>query len=343
VPTDATEPAARSEPTLDPELLAIAEHCLRALLPIEPGQRVLVVTDAERRAIAGIWAAAAARRTGDVSTLIAPPRERHGQEPSPVVAAAMLAADVILQPVTHALTHTQATRDALAAGARVVVLRGITEAMMRRPFMRVDYHELRLVTSAVADALGDADAVHVTTPAGTDLRFSTTGRAAVALAGGIEPGRFGGPRTGEAAVAPLEGTAAGIIVLEHLVDDVGRLEAPVTLRVANGRVVAIDGGREAETLRRLVAAAGDGADNLAEFAVGTNPAAELSGDVPEAKKVRGSAHVALGDNRSLGGAVQSDLHVDGMLLRPTVLVDGRAVVVDGALQSSVLQSDDPGS
>jgi leucyl aminopeptidase (aminopeptidase T) len=51
----------------------------------------------------------------------------------------------------------------------------------------------------------------------------------------------------------------------------------------------------------------------------------------EAKKAWGTAHVALGDNRSLGGTVESPLHIDFILLRPTVWLDGREVVRDGKL------------
>jgi leucyl aminopeptidase (aminopeptidase T) len=39
--------------------------------------------------------------------------------------------------------------------------------------------------------------------------------------------------------------------------------------------------------------------------------------------------VALGDNLSLAGTVESAIHLDIVLLGPTVTLDGRAAVKDG--------------
>src|SRR5690606_6394907 len=134
-------------------------------------------------------------------------------------------------------------------------------------------------------------------------------------------------RSGEAAIAPVEGTAHGVIVIEHSMDNLGLLDEPIELTVRDGRVQEIRGGRSAEALRRLLAESDDNATNLAEFAIGTNPAARLTGNLATDKKVRGSVHVAVGDSLSLGGTVRSDVHLDGMLLKPTVLVDGLPVVI----------------
>jgi len=47
--------------------------------------------------------------------------------------------------------------------------------------------------------------------------------------------------------------------------------------------------------------------------------------------VRGSVHVALGDDVSLGGSVRAAIPLDGMVLRPTVVVDATVLVADGDL------------
>jgi leucyl aminopeptidase (aminopeptidase T) len=315
----------------DVDLVRVAHRCLRDLTEIRPDHSVLVVTDDETHEVAAAWAAAAAALAAEVVTVRMEPRRRHGEEPPPAVAAAMLASDVIVQAVSRALTHTDASRAAMAAGAQVFVLRGITAEMMRSELMRVDYAELRHVTGALAARLEAGAELHLTSPAGTDLRCRVAGRRAFALAGGTGPGRFGGARSGEAAIAPLEGTAEGVIVVEHAMDDVGLLDEPLRLVVAGGEVREIAGGGSASVLRRLLEEAGAGATNLAEIAVGTNPNARLSTNLAEAKKVRGTVHVALGDNVSLGGSVRSAVHVDGMVLSPTVRIDGAALVRDGRL------------
>ena len=46
------------------------------------------------------------------------PRKMHGEEPTALVAAAMLKADVIFRATKFSLSHSHARRDACAAGAR---------------------------------------------------------------------------------------------------------------------------------------------------------------------------------------------------------------------------------
>ena len=321
------------------DLVRIAHRCLRDLTEVAPHHHVLVVTDDETAEVAAAWAAAACSLAAEVITIRMEPRRHHGAEPPPAVAQAMLGADLIVQAVSRALTHTDASRAAMARGSQVFVLRCITAAMMRSDLMRVDYAELKRVTAALAERLAGGEQAHLTSPAGSDLRFSVAGRRAFALAGGTGPGRFGGARSGEAAIAPAPGTAEGVVVIEHAMDDLGRLDAPIRLTIRAGRVTRVEGGESASALRAMLAAAGEGADNLAEVAIGTNPAARLSDNLAEAKKVRGSVHVALGDDVSLGGSVRAALHLDGMVLNPTLLVDDDVLVAGGNLRERAAPVD----
>ena len=316
---------------MNPELLRVAHRCLTQMAEIRPEHTVLVVTDPETQTVGEAFAAAAQPLARCALLLRMPVGSQHGEEPPAVVAAAMSAADVIVQAVKYSLTHTDATRAALARNAQVFVLRGATEEMLLSDIVNVDFDELKRVTGAVAQRLSGGSSVRVTTPLGTDLRLSIEGRAARALAGGTGPGRFGGPRSGEAAIAPVEGTAQGVVMIEHSMDNLGLLDAPIELTVIDGRVTEIRGGASAYQLRGILERSDHNATNVAEFAIGTNPNARLTGNLATDKKVRGSVHVALGDSLSLGGTVRSDLHLDGMLLRPTVLVDGSPLVVAGEL------------
>jgi 2,5-dihydroxypyridine 5,6-dioxygenase len=40
------------------------------------------------------------------------------------------------------------------------------------------------------------------------------------------------------------------------------------------------------------------------------------------EKVFGTAHVALGDNAHMGGSVSSKIHIDGIVLEPSIELDG---------------------
>ena len=74
------------------------------------------------------------------------------------------------------------------------------------------------------------------------------------------------------------------------------------------------------------------ARNIAEFAIGTNPFARLIGNLAEDKKLAGTVHFAIGDNKSLGGSVESIIHLDGLMVKPTVIADNDKIIVkDGKL------------
>ena len=65
--------------------------------------------------------------------------------------------------------------------------------------------------------------------------------------------------------------------------------------------------------------------------IGTNEKAILSGEILEDEKLLGTAHVAFGASAAIGGTVQVPVHLDCLVMKPDVTVDGEPVVRDGAL------------
>jgi leucyl aminopeptidase (aminopeptidase T) len=147
-----------------------------------------------------------------------------------------------------------------------------------------------------------------------------------------EPGQFCGFPGGEAAIAPIEGLSEGILVNPYSVEqqEIGFLTEPMKLHVKSGGVTQIEGAAAAERLNDIIRQTGEASRNIAEFAIGTNPKCRAGTTIREAKYLFGSVHVALGDNKSLGGSVSTGWHVDLIFLRPTVTVDGTMILQDGA-------------
>jgi leucyl aminopeptidase (aminopeptidase T) len=230
------------------------------------------------------------------------------------------------------MTHTDATQRAMAAGARILVLRGVTEDMMLHGAINADYQQIAVRCAKLSQKMNDAARVHVRTALGTDLVMSLAGRQSLILDGIIKgPGRFVAMPDGETAIVPVEGSAQGTLIVEHTMDGVGLLDEPIRMRVAQGKVVSMEGGKAAQKLQQIVASADANATNIAEFAIGTNPKARLIGNMGEDKKREGTVHIAIGDSHVIGGTVKSDIHLDGLLLNPTVELDGEIVVDNGRL------------
>jgi leucyl aminopeptidase (aminopeptidase T) len=177
----------------------------------------------------------------------------------------------------------------------------------------------------------------VTSDKGTDISFSVEGCSAFSLDGYYhEAEGFATLPPGESPTHPAEGTANGTIVVDVSMDNLGQLDEPVRLDIEDGFVSEISGGSQAEELRALVDRSDENAGNLAEFAIGTNPKAKLIGNLAEDKKRSGTVHFAIGDNESLGGTLKSEIHLDGVLRKPTVELDGETYVENDRLLTEKL-------
>jgi leucyl aminopeptidase (aminopeptidase T) len=207
--------------------------------------------------------------------------------------------------------------------------------MMVRGGLTEDPAWLDRTSSRLADLMTRADQARLTTPDGTDLHLVLAGRKAIPVPSTARTsGIFCSLPAGESAIAPLEGKANGKVTKPYLVEhrEIARPKERLNLYFQDGNLVQVQGGAEAQLLEKLIAEHGSTARNLAEFAVGTNRQCRLDVGVREAKKAWGTAHIAIGDNRSIGGVVGSPLHIDFIMLRPTIWLDGREVVHDGNLQ-----------
>ena len=76
---------------------------------------------------------------------------------------------------------------------------------------------------------------------------------------------------------------------------------------------------------------GKDARNIAEFGIGTNDSAKLSGVLLEDEKVMGTVHLALGNNITMGGTFNVPIHLDGIIKKPTVYLDGKLLMKSGKL------------
>jgi len=310
----------------------IAERVVRDYLGVVPGERfVIVVDDRTDVEIPAELARATRALGGDPVVVTIAPRTRSGSEPPAPAAAAMAAADVVLCAASTSLYHTTAKAAAQRAGARGVFNAPYRADAWRNGAMTADFFEIRRRAERLAELWRRTREVRITSPAGTDLRATVTGREPMAWLTGIcrNAGEVSAFPGGEVSLPPVEGTSEGIVVWERVASDLGALEEPVRITVRGGRAVAIAGGPSALRLRAIVDSVVD-ADNIGEIGIGLNPAARIGDEITEAKKAFGTVHVALGDSANeYGGLVECDVHLDGLVMEPTIEFDGVAVVVGG--------------
>ena len=330
---------------------------LQVNMSLKAGERLLVVTDVPtleqwsdrdqpflvamvRRTMLAKTVAEIAweRMTGtEVSFLPFPSTGRNAVEPPAEVAERMKASDVVVIITSFSLSHTEARQEANRAGARIASMpRFIPEMFHPGGSMDASYVEIKELTERIAAVLTPARQVHVTCPAGTDITFSIEGRPGQVDAGMYtQPGSWGNLPGGEAYCVPLEGTAKGVIhVTPGWHTD---LVEPMTMVFDKGELIELQGGGAVgDELRDILRPGIDSEPyksrrNLGEFGIGTNPNARRVDITLEAEKIKGTVHLAAGDNAHMGGLVNADYHQDFVIPKASFTLDGQLAMRDGEI------------
>jgi leucyl aminopeptidase (aminopeptidase T) len=311
---------------LERALKAVVRDCVG----VREGENVLVVCNPGTQRLAERLREEAEAIGGDAVLAVFAERERHGVEPPAPIAAAMINSDVLLVPTVQSLSHTAARRAATDSGARAATLPGVTEEMLAR-VMSADMAELRRRSNAVAETLTAGSEARITCQHGSDLTLSLEGRTAIADSGELaEPGAFGNLPCGEGFISPRHDVGGGKLVVDGIVGSIGVPDPPAELTVEDGVLASATGGVGEELMRQLTAAGSDGT-RVAELGVGTNENAILSGELLEDEKILGTIHVAFGASAGIGGEIQVPVHLDCVVMKPTLTVDGTEVVREGKL------------
>jgi leucyl aminopeptidase (aminopeptidase T) len=311
------------------KLFKAAQAALGNCLAVKKGESVLIITDAPERRVGYAFFEAAKEMGTEAMLLEIIPRSSNGEQPPEAIAKLMKDFDVLIIPTSKSMSHTKARREACEAGARCVTLPGIIEDTMERT-LNADYNEIAKRSIRLAEMVSQGKTAKVTTPAGTDIKMIIEERVCHADTGLVHnPGDFSNLPAGEAYIAPVEGTANGIIMVDGAM--VGKVKEPIKIVVKDGFATQITGDRSAKELEEMLEPFGQPGRNVAELGIGTNHKAKIVGNVLEDEKVMGTVHMALGDNKSMGGNVSVQSHLDGILLKPTVWIDDKVIMKDGTL------------
>jgi aminopeptidase len=193
--------------------------------------------------------------------------------------------------------------------------------------MSADWRQLERRTAALKNTLSGAISARIHTPNGTNLSLDLRGREFMADTSLLnQPGRFGTLPSGELTVAPVEGASRGKMVIEPGLNP--GIKNLSTLEVREGKVTKMSGDTGTLSWLESIFYKYPEARTLAEFAAGTNDRAKIGTNLLESQKALGTIHVALGDNRSIGGKISVPFQLDLLFQHATVeitLSDGRNI------------------
>lgn len=263
---------------------------------------------------------------------------------APVIEA-LATSQFIVDCTVEGLLHSVERPALLAKGARIMMISNEHPEVLERLKPSPAVHQkcqrgARLIT--------EAKTMRVTSAAGTDLMVNLDGVQGRGSAGiADQPGQFGYWPAGLCICYPSNGSVNGTLVLDR--GDVNLtfkryLESPVTLRIENDFVTAIEGsGLDAELMRSYYASWNE-RDAYAVSHVGWGMATGARWDAlvmydkrdtngTELRAFAGNFLISTGANPAAGRF--SDCHFDLPMRNCTVSLDGREVVREGVLQGDL--------
>lgn len=326
---------------------------------VRKGAKVLVLTDTAHDP--RVWQAVMtilADLGADATLAMFERRPADYYDPPAAVCEAMKRVDCNVLLASTGMLHCSANSAAMAAGIPAICMDGgMTLEMFQSGAVTENIAEMARIMHYVGkNVFGDGPRTcRVTSRYGTDLSYDVTERIFTPplidwdfdFYQAIDFSKFGNRRgaslvchlfpTGEFNVPPVELSGNGKLVIDLTMHNLGRLRDPIDLTIRNGRITAIDGGAEAHSLRRHLEEYGD--DNAylcpAEASIGINRKAVIRGVQREDKNIYGAMHFGIGTNVDVGGTIRSSIHMDGVVLRPTLYVDGEVRIKDGQFQVPV--------
>ena len=215
---------------------------------------------------------------------------------------------------------------------------GITESMMTEGPMNVDYASMQKNASTLINSLNNADFLHITTKAGTDLMLGIKNRIFTDDVT-IKKGKTGNLPCGEIYCAPEETKADGVVVFDASIGDIGLLKSPLKVNITEGKIERFE-SEDKKLVKRIkeLSSIDDEARIIGELGIGINPGARITGNMLEDEKAIHTAHIAFGNNEDFpgGGKNHSKIHRDYLFFSPTIDIlfnnkPGSKLMKDGEL------------
>jgi leucyl aminopeptidase (aminopeptidase T) len=132
---------------------------------------------------------------------------------------------------------------------------------------------------------------------------------------------------GRAYLTPQIDSVQGEIFLDGVAGARGTATPAIYIKVVDGRIKLIKGGKMAETLRRQLRVQSADARQVVEIGFGLNDKARLGNSEFEDEKVLGTVHLGFG--RLPSGSKIPEIFARGILQAPTVTIDGKKIIEEG--------------
>lgn len=323
--------------TLEVKENTLRQACNRLVVgcaALQHGDRALIISNPETFDLGESIATAAGELGARVCHSQIPQFTMHGQEPSSEVADLMLESDAIFAVTRFSMAHSKARFSATAIGARYLSLPDYSEKILMGRAMQADFKGLTALSRSLAETLSKGNEIRITTARGTNLVCAIHGRKGNAAPGWCYGrGTIASPPDAETNIALLEDGSEGEVIVDGSIPcpEIGLLSEPIRLKIKDGRVTEISGGRSKELEKRYDLLGNPRTRIVAELGIGLNPLATLSGAMLEDEGCLGTVHLGMGSNATIGGQNEVPFHLDHVIRDVSLEIDGKPIDVNSVL------------
>ena len=212
-----------------------------------------------------------------------------------------------------------------------------------------DYDELETLGKALAEVLTKGSTARITSNKGTDLTIPL-GKWDIPAElddGRIwDPGNWDNLPAGEACITPIENKAHGKLVVDGGFRSFYLLEKneKIEIDIENGRIQEIRGNLSRKVksfFKRYDRMSNDdqigNIFRLCEMGIGTNRFAKETRNTVEFEKKLGTIHIGFGKNTQLGGEIDAPMHLDMIMMHPTVEIDNNVIMKNGIMNYNLIK------
>jgi leucyl aminopeptidase (aminopeptidase T) len=316
-------------------LAKVAEIAVAKCAAVQPGERLLVLTDTGGDPDLSDAIADAGSRAGAEVVVLRFDKVETISEIPERVAAAMASSDVVIPVCKSRILYSDAVRNVKLTGRMLYMADFPTELFMRPVVLDADYDGLHRLAEAFSALLSGDHELRVESRRGTKATMTMVASRDLALSTCRAHSRGdhdylpGGAWFG----CPIEESVNGTFVIDCSIEPGvtgGVLNEPIALTYRDGQLVAIEGGAEAREFQAWIDSRDAQLRGFSHNGAGFNRAASRIGNLMEDERIMGAFNIA-GGNNTLGwpGTNQSRFHFDGMMFDATYSVDGVLLCEDG--------------
>ena len=336
------------------EMIQGAHNCVVKWGNLKQGEKVLIITDAKvDPQLIEALGTASTLAGGEVMIVTIPTVEMEHMEPPAPVAAMMKEVNLILTCCSKLVGHTAATIEAQKRGARYMGIGPRADAMASEG-AKFPPEIIFAVCTEMAKKWIAAKEIRVTDAKGTDLRAVIDPGDVIGLEGAgaplgtlLNPEK---PRRGR--IAFWEGgfgtvgywprwTTEGVAFFDAMEGFAGILPHPPKVTIEKGMVVKFENAPEQELyFKAMIEKYGPDVAHIGEIMIGTNPFSPLNLEGTthlQAHRRAGTVHIAYGNSVDDFRTVKPGIHIDNLIIKPTITLDGEPILRKGRL----LMLDEP--